>query len=384
MSRSIAAPGQYKFGECGFVVDGLKLQDGTKLKNMRIYKQRSHRMYDILNPQSNEIYRKIKITTYDSTGYLLDYSKTNDEILDSIDNNCFFVRAHTDDQKITDPHGFVYKFLYRKIVTGASLSMFDMYTPSCTIIDRDIDNILISPVYVNDTVINGRLFNSSGTINTTGMVLIVTLPDGKEYSTTTIVNDQFSIDVDAIELSGTATITLISDYYNTKTVEFPVLELSEDSPFVTTILISQFESTPESTYKATIPADVHARGSELILQAYNDTGYLVGADIEVQPDGTIVIEQYDDAALELSIIGDTIKTVPFVKTISEVDWIVDGDMQSISIPNSEFNKTYPQIQIYDASNHVVYCEVQIDELENIKISSVEVFDGKIVIVGYNK
>ncbi|WPK19277.1 hypothetical protein [Salmonella phage SD-6_S16] len=160
MSRSIAAAGRYKFGECGYVVDGAILNDGTRLKNIRIYRQRSHRLYDLVDPRTNIIYRKVQITTKDNKGYLLNYNKTNDQLLSEINKNCFFVRGYSEEPQETDT-GFVYKFMLHKTILGSSQTLYHMYTPECGIIDRDIDNILISPVFVGNDSISGKLFNKN-------------------------------------------------------------------------------------------------------------------------------------------------------------------------------------------------------------------------------
>ncbi|EON7861276.1 hypothetical protein HI145_RS01345 [Escherichia coli] len=384
MSRSIAAAGRYKFGECGYVVDGAILNDGTKLKNVRIYRQRSHRLYDLLDPVSNVIYRKVQITTKDIQGYQLNYNKTNDQILSEIRKNSFFVRGYSDAKLESDPTGFVYKFLLHKTILGSSQTLYNMYTPECGIIDRDIDNILMFPTFVGDDLVGGRLFNAGSVIDTTGMRITVILPDGTEYFTTEIIDDVFSIPVDPITQSGKGTIILTSDIYNTKTIEFDILESGEDIDFVTSVLLSQFEYTSDGMYMATVPATVHERGEYLALQAYSGDLFQIGVDLIVDPSGNITVYQTDDAPISLSIIGKTLHTTPYHNTYTDSDWVVDGDsMYTLSIPASEHGKILPQVQVYAEDNHVVLSEVELDADDNVVLKVVEPFGCTVVIVGYN-
>lgn len=383
MSRSIAAAGRYKFGECGYIVDGVYLQDGTKLKNMRIYRQRSHRLYDILDPKTNVIYRKVQLTTTDTTGYQLNYNKTNDQLLSEIKKNSFFIRGHTEQNLSTDPNGFVYKFLLHKTILGSSTTLYDMYVPECGIVDHDIDNIIMFPVFVGDDLVGGRLFNAGEVIDTTGMKITVILPDGTEYFTTEIIDDVFSIPVDAITQQGKGTVILTSDIYNTKTVEFDVLESGEDIGFVTNIALSQFDFVSDGLYKAVLPEVVHDRGDHLVLQAYNANDFLIGVDINVDASGNITVYQSDNEPISLSVIGKTIQTTPYFDEILSSDWVVDSEMMyTLSVPKATHGKLYPQVQVYDDMNHTVLCEIELDADDNVTVRSVEPFDSSIVIVGY--
>ncbi|HBB9485540.1 TPA: hypothetical protein JL391_000016 [Escherichia coli] len=383
MSRSIAAAGRYKFGECGYVVDGAILNDGTRLKNIRIYRQRSHRLYDLVDPRTNIIYRKVQITTKDNKGYLLNYNKTNDQLLSEINKNCFFVRGYSEEPQETDT-GFVYKFMLHKTILGSSQTLYHMYTPECGIIDRDIDNILISPVFVGNDSISGKLFNTGSEIDTNGMVITIVLPDGTEYFTTQFVNDAFTIPVDVITQSGKGTATLTSPYYNTKVVEFDVLESGEDIDFVTSVLLSQFEPVSEGVFSAVVPFDVHDRGQYLALQAYSGDLYQVGVDLSVDAEGNITVYQTDNLPVSLSIIGKTLHTTPFHKEYTLSEWVLGEDsMYFISVPVTEHGKALPQVQLYSSDNHVVHSEIQVDEDDNVILKVVEPLDCSVVIVGYN-
>ncbi|EMR6006022.1 hypothetical protein WJW27_002728 [Escherichia coli] len=383
MSRSIASAGRYKFGECGYVVDGAILNDGTKLKNIRIYRQRSHKLYDLVDPRTNIIYRKVQLTTKDNKGYLLNYSKSNDELLSEINRNSFFVRGHTNEQQEADT-GFVYKFLLHKTILGNSKSLYNMYTPECSIIDRDIDNIIISPVFVGDKSISGKLFNAGSEIDTNGMEIKFVLPEGKEYVTKQIVDDEFTIQVDAIQQKGKGTATLTSPYYNTKVVEFDVQEHGEDVDYVTPVQLTQFQPSGDGVFSAVVPYDVHKRGNKLVLQAYSDDLHQIGVDMSVDDKGDITVNQSDNSPVSLRIMGKTLHTTPFHKEYVESDWVEDEDsMYSLSIPVTEHGKVLPQVQLYSSTKQVVHSEIQFDEDDNVTVKVVNPIDCTVVIVGYN-
>ncbi|EOR9073985.1 hypothetical protein FOI42_RS02625 [Escherichia coli] len=384
MSRTIADAGEYKFGECGYIVDGALLIDGTKLKNIRIYRQRSYKLFDIIDPVTNKIYRRVQITSYDKVGNLLNYKKSDDELLDVIAKNTFFVRGYTNQLKPTDPTGFVTKFQLHKTIFGNSDVTFDMYTPTCSIIDRDIDNILVNPVHVGDTEISGKLFNAGQTINTTGMTITVKFSDGSEYSTSTIVNDEFIITVPEIMSTGTATITLTSDFYNTKSVNFNILDVGDDDGFTTTVSVTTFSTGPGDVYSARIPGDVHGRGNNLAIQVYDNHNNLVSAGINVSSTGDITVTIYDNTPIKLSILGSTLQTSPYVQNVSSSEWTRNGEMYEINISSTGHLKEFVFVQVYDNNNDAVQCEIQLDDDENVTITSAEAFDAKIVVIGYDK
>lgn len=384
MSRTIADAGEYRFGECGYIVDGALLIDGTKLKNVRIYRQRSYKLFDIFDPVTNKIYRRVQITSYDKIGNLLNYKKSNDELLEDIEKNSFFVRGYTNQMKATDPIGFVTKFQLHKTIFGNSEITFDMYTPTCSIIDRDIDNILINPVHVGDTEISGKLFNAGQSINTTGMTITVKFEDGTEYSTSIIVNDEFIIPVQEIVSTGTATVTVTSEFYNTKSVDFSILDNGEDEGFTTTVSFTTFDTISEGVYSAVIPANIHERGKYLAVQIYDNKNRLISADMNVNDIGDITISIFDNTPIKLSIIGNTLSTKPYMEPITVNDWISKDDMYNINISSTGHLKEFVFVQIYDKNNDAIQCNIELDNDENVKITASEPFDGKIVIVGYDK
>ena len=93
MGKPIAGRDKFPFGADGIVVAGAKLQDGTVLNDIRISKQRSVLVFDLLD--GSTVHQKLSITSKDATGAELDLSGDDADLADSLAPGTFFVRAVT-------------------------------------------------------------------------------------------------------------------------------------------------------------------------------------------------------------------------------------------------------------------------------------------------
>lgn len=378
MAKPIAGVGDYPYGVCGFVVDGAYLRDFTKKKMLRIYKQRSDVMFDLIDPATNTIYQKVLLTGYDTEGRVLDYLENNDQILAKIPRNTFFVRGYND-QKTKE--GFVIRFLLNKIILSTGKTLYDMYTPTCTIPLPDIDNIVINPVHVNDTEISGAITSSSGALDVTDMVVKIVLPDGSEYEGTVNPDGTFSISPVVISQTGTATITITSPNYNEIQVQFPVYADGADSDYVTSINISpaDFAIQSDGQYKATVPAIIHGRGADLVVQLHEPQGDAVQfSTVDVDASGNITVTQSAASAAVVVIIGKTSQSVPFRSALS---WTPNGDgSSSASITKAQHGKSNMSYTVYDGTS-VCTVQVQVNDADDIVLTALDGFAGSIVIAG---
>lgn len=365
-----------KFGICGYVADGAVLRDGTKLKNLRIHKQRSDEMFDLIDPKTNIIYEFLNITGYDIKGGILDYNQGNDSVLQQIKNDHFFVRAYSDNPDIST-HGFVQKFLYNKVNLSNSQTLYEMYHPECPIYHGDIDNVLINPVHVGDTVISGQMFDAAGSIDSSGMVVTVTTPDGKVFSTDDIVNGKFEISPVELDVTGTATLVVTSDFYDTKTVPFEILPAAADSDFVTSIAVSKFIQSGD-LYTAQIPSSVHQRGDNLIIEVQDLSGNIVMPDVIVD-NGDINISSYSNDPIQVLIIGETLQSMPYRNNFTSGSWAKFGDEYKYTISSSKHLRDNISYSVYDMLGDLVQCGVEVSADESITLSSYQSFSGNIVI-----
>lgn len=377
MAKPIAGINEYPYGICGFIVDGAVLKNGTVLKNVRIYKQRSIHMYDLIDPNTNTIYQKVQITGYDTSNRILDYNKTDDELLASIPVNSFFVRGYNN---AMSQYGFVIRFLYNKVVLsdGSNAYLFDMYTPECSIPTPDLGTIIVNTVTVDSTTVTGSVSAASGNLNEDGMIVTLTTPEGLIY-TTTVVNRVFTFTNVQFENIGTGTITITSPHYNTATIPFDVEPSGTDSDYVTTypVSASQFVDNGDGSFSYTLPESTHQRGTDLVIQVQMPNGLIYTSNVNVDSSGNITITQLVAEDIDIVIIGDTTQLDVYSAPLA---WTLVGSEYQMIIPSSTHNKQNVAISVYEGTA-LVTTTVQIDSSDNVTLISTDNFSGKVVIAG---
>ena len=122
MGKPIAGSYQLPFGITGMKVNGVKLQGGTVIKDLRIIKQRSNSRFDLLDPATNTVHRKVTITGSDSTGKVLPNDSTDDEVLVLINESTFFIRTidTSDDSTV----GYCVKFLLNAVHLSNDITFY--------------------------------------------------------------------------------------------------------------------------------------------------------------------------------------------------------------------------------------------------------------------
>lgn len=76
MGRPLSGKNQFPFGKNGINISAAKLTDGTELTNLRILKQRSDIMYDLMSADGKTIYTFMSISGFGSDGKKLDSNDT--------------------------------------------------------------------------------------------------------------------------------------------------------------------------------------------------------------------------------------------------------------------------------------------------------------------
>ncbi len=375
MAKPIAGINDYPYGICGFIVDGALLKNGTKLKNVRIYKQRSINVYDLIDPVSEVVYQKVQLTGYNTSNRVLDYSLSDDELLDLIPVNSFFVRGYNDSMS---QYGFVIRFLYNKVVLSNGIYLYDMYTPECSIPTPDLGSIVVNTVTVDSTTVIGSVSAASGTLNEDGMIVTLTTPEGVEY-TTTVHNRVFTFNNVQFVDPGMGTITVTSPHYNTATVPFEVFPSGTDSDFTTHVPVSanQFVDNGDGTFSYVLNESEHNRGTDLVLQIQSPNGVIYNPDVSVDASGNVTITQDVAQDLDVIIIGPTDQTSVYSTALV---WVANGATFEMEIPFSEHNKPTPSLSVYDGTK-LVAITIEIDDSDNITLISNDDFAGKVVIAG---
>jgi hypothetical protein len=374
MAHPIAGVNEYRYGECGYIVDGALLKNNVKLKNIRIYKQRSVNIYDLMDYDTNVIYQYVRITGYDSNTNVLDYSKTDDEILNEIPVNTFFVRGYNNDMSVT---GFVIRFQHNKVCLADGRYMFDMYVPECNINPPEIGEVTVSTIAIGSTTVTGTISSSSGSLDTTGMVVTMVL-EGVTY-TATLDGRNFTFNNVLVTETGTAVITITSPKYVTKEISVPVVS-EADSDYVTMYAVSgpAMTNNGDGTYSYTLSSTVHGRGSNVVVQVQNIIGTIYNPDVNVDNSGNIKVTQTDNTDFDIIIVGPTNERTVYNTPLV---WVTSGSNFSMSIQYTTHLKQSPSLSVYDASGQMVQVLVIIDNLDNITLESSENFIGKVVITG---
>lgn len=378
MARPIAGINDYPYGVCGYIVNGVHFHNQTKTTNLRIYKQRSDVMFDLIDPSTMIVTQKLLLTGVDVLGYALDYSLSDAQLVNMIPRNTFFVRGYNPSHTI---EGFVVRWLLNKKILSNGKVLYDIYTPECGIPPIDISNIIVNPVQDGDTEITGVIDVPGGNVNTDDMVIKVTLPDGTVIEGTVNPDGSFTIDIPGgVQGPGNIVIEVTSPNYNDKTVTIPVLPAGDDSDYVTEIYVpSSAQTLNGDVYTSSVLASIHGRGSELVIQLQSDNASreVFFAEVFVSEAGDLTIEKYDDSPFYVVLIGTTLQTTPFSQPIA---WTASGDGFVFSIPQSVHGKKNISFTVYDG-DYVGTVEADIESDEELILHSDTDYTGTVVIAG---
>lgn len=113
MGKPIAGRNKSPFGVDGINVDAAVLADGTKLTDVRISKQRSINMFDLISADGATLYPFVKISGVDKTGVNLDPADDNDTLADNLANGTFCISIV---DTAGDVVGFAVRLLLNKVV----------------------------------------------------------------------------------------------------------------------------------------------------------------------------------------------------------------------------------------------------------------------------
>lgn len=377
MAKPIAGINDYPYGVCGFIANGVHFHNQTTATNLRIYKQRSDVMFDLIDPATMIVAQKLLLTGVDLMGYPLDYSLSDAQLINMIPRNTFFMRGYNPSHTI---EGFVVRWLLNKKILSNGKVLYDIYTPECSIPPIDITNVIVNPVQEGDTSITGTIVVPGGNVNTSGMVITVTMPDGSKIDGTVNSDGSFNINIPGgIPDSGTVTIDITSPNYNDTSVVVDIVPDGDDSDYVTEIYIpSSSQTLNAGMYTSSVLQSVHGRGNDLVIQLQldNTNREVFMADVSVV-NGDITISKEDDSAFYVVLIGKTLQTVPYRQDLT---WTTSGDSFVSSITKAQHGKDNISFTVYDGNN-VSTVEAEIESDEEIILHSDVDFSGYIVIAG---
>ncbi|WNA16175.1 virion structural protein [Xanthomonas phage XaC1] len=382
MAKTIAAAGRYPYGICGFLIQGAVLKDGTTLTNARIHKQRNSYDFDIKD-ENGVLHRSLRITGLDKQGKQLDYSKSDDELINQIRNGHFYVRS----MNINNDYGFAIKFFDHKVILSTGIHLYDLVPPTCGLPKQMLGAVYVDTVRVGDTIITGTIMPAVGDLVEDGMNVTVTI--GSNSYTGTVTNMRFSVTVPELTSTGVVSINVISPYYKTADVTVPVVGDDVDSDYVTSYAIpsSSFVQQSDGTYAATLLGSTHNRGVNFIVQAQSTTGTLYVPSINYSiSTGDIVVNQNTAQSLNLVMIGDSTQHSVYADNILSSDWEKSGSVYTYTIPQSIHNQSdniVVQLSelISGTDYHIIQEQRVIKENNDVVLTVDDPFDARIVISG---
>ena len=209
MGKPIAGRDKFPYGAEGIVVAGAKLQDGTVLTDIRISKQRSVLVFDLLD--AGTVHQKLSITSKDEAGVELDISGDDADLAASLKPGTFFVRAVN---TAGVQRGFVVRFQLKKVIVSDGESVFDMdyskgtdgqvkvasvsLTPSTLSLAVGATSQLtfeVLPANATNKAVSFSSSSANATVSATGLVtavsagsatITVTTADGSKTDTTVV------------------------------------------------------------------------------------------------------------------------------------------------------------------------------------------------------
>lgn len=209
MGKPIAGRDKFPYGAEGIVVAGAKLQDGTVLTDIRISKQRSVLVFDLLD--AGTVHQKLSITSKDEAGVELDVSGDDADLAASLKPGTFFVRAVN---TAGVQRGFVVRFQLKKVIVSDGKSVFDMdyskgtdgqvkvvsvsLTPSTVSLAVGATSQLtfeVLPANATNKAVSFSSSSANATVSSTGLVtavsagsatITVTTADGSKTDTTVV------------------------------------------------------------------------------------------------------------------------------------------------------------------------------------------------------
>lgn len=369
----------------GFVVNGFKDSDGIlHMSNIRIYKQRSMTMFDLIDTTTNKIYQKVFITTtVGNTVDILDYSNTDINLAQQIKKNSFFIRNFSKEKGY---YGFIIRVMKHKVTIDSSINIshyiynYDLYIKD----EPKVFSLTYSQPSVGDTsfslLVNGQFLDPNQ------MVVTMELEDGTIYTGT---NVGFQVNFSNILLTGTKINIHVEA---TGAIDYDEIIPLKDIPISTDIITEYIVSTNDwvddghGSFANTILPSEHNRGTLFAIQTFdqgsNDmsfiestldyTGGLTLTKYDTNPTRVVFAASSSDGAFNSTVIN-----------IDPVNWIpVVGGFQ-YSIPASSVPSEFGIFNIWvdDGTRYTLaYSDLTVDFNNNIILSSTSAYKGKLILV----
>lgn len=220
MGKPIAARNKFPFGVNGIVVDAAVLKDGTKLNDIRISKQRSINVFDLLSADGATVYPFISLSGVDKSGAYLDKDASGSELTDALPNGTFCIGMEDAGTNV----GFAIRLMLNKVTLADGSSLFiTNYAGQSTVA---VESVAVTPKTADIFVGSGVTLSASvtpsnatdksvtwlsgtpsvATVSSTGLVLGVA--NGTSVITATTTDGSFTDTSTVTVTTAVASVTL--------------------------------------------------------------------------------------------------------------------------------------------------------------------------------
>lgn len=365
----------------GFVVNGFKDEDGVlHMSNIRIFKQRSIQLFDLMDISTGKIYQKVQITsTIGKTQTVLDYTNTDIDLGQQIKENSFFIR-NFDKQK--QYYGFIVRVLSNKVTIDSRINVshyiynYDLYIKD----EPKIFSLTYNKPSAGDTsfsfIVNGQ-FLDPATLRAT-----ITLEDGTVYHGTSI---GFQVTFDNINLVGTNfTVLVEADNAIDYTEIIPIDNVPGDDKIVSEFIIPSADWIQGITgeFSNTVDQNEHERGNFFCIQTFENTD-MVFISSTIDYNGSITFTKNDNQEVKVRLAGQSDDVDMIVIDVSDTGWVQTGDGYYYSIPSSQIGREFSIFNIWIDNGtryELVYNPLTIDFSSNIVLQSNAPYKAKLIIV----
>lgn len=365
----------------GFVVNGFKDEDGVlHMSNIRIFKQRSIQLFDLMDISTGKIYQKVQITsTIGNSQTVLDYTNTDVDLAQQIKENSFFIR-NFDKQK--QYYGFIVRVLSNKVTIDSRINVshyiynYDLYIKD----EPKIFSLTYNKPSAGDTsfsfIVNGQ-FLDPATLSAK-----LTLEDGTVYIGTSI---GFQVTFDNINLVGTNfTVLVEADNAIDYTEIIPIDNVPGDDKIVSEFIIpsSDWIQGSSGEFSNTVDQTEHERGNFFCIQTFENTD-MVFISSTIDYNGAITFTKNDNQEVKVRLAGQSDDIDMIVIDVTEAGWVQTGDGYYYSIPSSQIGREFSIFNIWIDNGtryELVYNPLAIDFSSNIVLQSNAPYKAKLIIV----
>lgn len=314
MGKPIAGRNKPPFGIDGINVDAAVLTDGTQFTDIRISKQRSDVMFDLMSTDGADLYQFVLLTGVDKNGLPLDINDDNSTLATKLAKGHFCISIVDENDQIV---GFAIRLLLNKVILqdGTSFFLNDYSGQSGNPIPHiPVSGVTVLPGTFNITVGSTQQLQSTieppdatnkninwsssiesvASVNSTGLVTALT--NGTSVITATTVDGSFK-DTSIATVTTLATGVTISP--TTFTIEIG------DTQQLTANVLPTTASNKSVTWSSGSPTVASVNSTGLVTALTNGTSVITATTVDGSHTNTSICT-VDTAVQSVSVTPESL------------------------------------------------------------------------------